>query len=379
ASNTAVGGTTATRRNVIAGSVVNFPDVVVENGATGTRLVGNYIGVDPSGTAALGSSVGVEVRSGVSGSLVSGNVVSGNGTGIVLGGVRNTAAGNRIGTDASGATAIPNGIGVSVQGTADVVTGNLISGNTTAGVELSGAVHSIVAGNSIGLVAGGNAALPNGTGVLVDAQAAGNTIGGFATAAANTIAGNNGAGVSFAGAGTTGNLVSGNRIGTDAAGSPGLGNGGDGIAFGSGAAGNVVGGAKTATANTIAFNGGAGVRVDGGSPAGERIEGNSIFGNGGPGGNGGSGITLANSGNDAQLSPSITSVATNGTGTTIGLQLLTPRAASFRFEVFLTPTCGPGEGRVFLGTRTVKSGAANITSTSLTVPVQPPNDWLTAT
>lgn len=98
---------------------------------------------------------------------------------------------------------------------------NVISGNSTAGVRVTGtAAVNAVKGNYIGTNAAGTAALPNGTGAEI--FSAGSVVGGLAPspgeAPGNLISGQstnlhiNGPGVN----------VQGNLIGTDAAGSPGF-------------------------------------------------------------------------------------------------------------------------------------------------------------
>src|SRR5690606_8507963 len=90
--------------------------------------------------------------------------------------LRAKVAGNYIGTDPTGQTAIPNSsrgiiatgqfntIGVDGDGSAgEANEGNLISGNLGPGIDLhSSAAENVVAGNLVGLTATGDAALPNG-------------------------------------------------------------------------------------------------------------------------------------------------------------------------------------------------------------------------
>jgi hypothetical protein len=85
---------------------------------------GNYIGTDVTGTKAIPNDIaGVYVEYGVSNNLIGGatpeerNLISGNKTGIVLSdqpGSQNTVIGNIIGLDASGTAALPNATGVFV-------------------------------------------------------------------------------------------------------------------------------------------------------------------------------------------------------------------------------------------------------------------------
>src|SRR5207248_7137544 len=113
---------------------------------------------------------------------------------------------NFIGTDATGAVALPNDVGVVINnvpnnligGTA-AGAGNLISGNRNGGIVVSGttanpATGNVIQGNLIGTNAAGTAAVPNGQwGIATEAR--GLLIGGTAAGAGNVISGNNGFGV----------------------------------------------------------------------------------------------------------------------------------------------------------------------------------------
>jgi hypothetical protein len=192
--------------------------------ATGNVIAGNYIGTD--GVAALGNATGVNVQSGASSNVIGGttaaarNVISGNSTGIAFGPFNtqnNIVEGNYIGTDATGTAAI---------------------GNTTYGV-------------SFNLVSN-------------------NTVGGTAAGAANVISGNaTGVHLDF---GSSGEQIVGNLIGTQADGTSALGNTGNGVEI-------FLASSNTVSGNTIAFNGGSGVFVSGGSATGNLIQSNSIFSN----------------------------------------------------------------------------------------------------
>src|SRR5262249_17799157 len=150
-----------------------------------------------------------------------GNVISGNsaaGIDIFLGS-GNTIQGNRIGTDAAGAVALPNVIGILVGAGANTIggatagAGNVISGNSTSGILLSSG-GNLVQGNYIGTDASGTAALGNFNGIV--ASASNNTIGGTAAGAGNIISGNRNDGVLVMGLGI---VIQGNYIGTDVSGS----------------------------------------------------------------------------------------------------------------------------------------------------------------
>lgn len=88
----------------------------------------------------------------------------------------------------------------------------------------------------------------------------------------------NGNGVILSNAGTSLNTVTGNLIGTDASGAEGLGNSVNGVWIGEGANGNTIG-----PDNVIAYNGEAGIQVDGYHSKRNTITQNSIHDNGGKG------------------------------------------------------------------------------------------------
>ena len=325
--NNRIGGTTPAQRNVISGNTntgVNISGQVANgalvNSGAGTQVIGNYIGTNAAGTAAIFgilNQVGVRVSANnvVIGTSTARNVISGHGgTGIAAGattlGTNSSVVvtdatglqvrGNYIGTNASGTAAIPNGVGVNIAagnariGGVGAGDGNVISGNSGTGVHsgigttnnntvfVSQASGVVLEGNIIGLNAAGTAALPNG-GNGVQISVANNTVGGPTAAARNVISGNNGIGVNITNTTTptaiaaSGNQVVGNYIGLNLAGTAPIGNGGSGVAS-NGSTGNAIGGDVPGAGNVIAGNGasnnGAGVNLFGGS--GHTVRGNFI-------------------------------------------------------------------------------------------------------
>jgi CSLREA domain-containing protein len=271
-------------------------------GARGNRLEGNYIGIDASGTVALGNAItGVLIR-GSHSNIVGGtaersrNVISGNGEAgihiVCCTTPNNRIEGNYIGTDATGTTDLGNSDnGVWIEGSLSTVVGgtavgagNVISGNEQAGVEISFSFVGIsapgnkVEGNYIGTDASGTADLGNaGDGVYIW-EADSNTVGGSTTAARNVISGNSGSGVRIF-SGSTRNKVEGNYIGTDATGTAETGNRAAGVAI-EDSSSNIVGGTAAGARNVISGNGHSGVLIHGLAPwnrtSGNRIEGNYI-------------------------------------------------------------------------------------------------------
>ena len=188
------------------------------NGPGGNRVEGNFVGLDRSGTSALGvNDHGIHVGS--PGNTIGGttaakrNVVSDSGKEGILfaaGQSGNTIQGNFIGTDAAGTSAIGNGAeGIKILSDSNVIGGiasgarNVIADSGASGVKIELASGTQIIGNSIGTDATGSQIMGNNSrGIFLD-QANNNTIGGTTSAAANTIANNGGDGVAL-GAGRDG-------------------------------------------------------------------------------------------------------------------------------------------------------------------------------
>jgi hypothetical protein len=276
ASNT-IGGRLAGAGNVISGNTANGIDIG-GTAATGNTVEGNDIGTQPGGALGLANgSNGVQIGSGASNNLISGNVLSGNGgEGIKLkdaGTSGNRVRGNLIGLNAAGAAALANarhGIEI-INGAASNVVGpgNTISGNRLSGIYVNGPTTSnnVIQGNFIGTNPAGTVAFANGSqghltldeqGIKVE-NAANDTIGGTTPGAVNVIAGNTGNGI-FLAAGANGIVIQGNFIGTNASSAANLGNGGDGIRIDSSSS-NTIGGAAAGAGNVISSNGGNGITL----------------------------------------------------------------------------------------------------------------------
>lgn len=118
ATNNTIGGTTAADRNVISGHPVMDIAVHILNGSNGNRVLGNYIGTNAAGTAAIPNGFGIVINNStgnVIGAVGSGrNIISGNTEdGISLNNVappgNNQIVGNYIGLQPDGTTPLPNG------------------------------------------------------------------------------------------------------------------------------------------------------------------------------------------------------------------------------------------------------------------------------
>lgn len=219
-------------RNVISG---NDNGIFLGEDCIGALIEGNYIGLNPAGTAAIANTS--------NGIVVGDAVAAGNGSDM-----------NTIGGTAAGA-------------------GNVISGQNGAGdtgILIQFGSTAIVQGNFIGLNAAGTAAVPNTTGIEI-LNASGNFIGSVG-AGRNIISGNSDDGISLNSIPSPGNLVRGNYIGLGPDGDTDLGNGADGIFLGTGT------GATACTigpGNVISGNAGDGIQLDASANA-NQITGNII-------------------------------------------------------------------------------------------------------
>ncbi len=255
------------QRNVISGNG-DSGVFISGQGTDGNIVAGNFIGTDLTGTQALGN--------------------AGSNDYLANAGVTITAG-------ASG-----NWIGVKPRGGAVVADeGNLISGNDAYGIQIVatyennqyiGSNDNVIAGDKIGTDVTGAVALGNAEdGVFVQASS-GNTIGGTGAGEADIISANGtkfGYGIQISS--SSENLVEGSIIGTDATGTKALGNGQGGVEIdnsnGTGAIDNTIGGATAAAGNLITDNEAAGVIVTDNSGigndsvVGNQITANRIFGN----------------------------------------------------------------------------------------------------
>lgn len=280
ASNCTVGGSSAARRNVIAGNAGH--GIRLRDEADFNLLRGNRIGLDPGGSPMPNAGDGVRLEGPASQNQVLENLVSANAAvGIHISGVgadSNTIDLNVVGLDPSQSLDRGNSShGVQIDGGAKsnkvgsgAGLGNHIAGNDNDGVHLqgTGTEGNQVFANLIGLDFNRFNAVPNSWGgVTILFGAKNNTIG--AIGAGNTISGNGVVGVYLFGSGTSQNAIRGNRIGLSA---------------GDGAIGNAEGGIRilsdadlnTVEANVVSGNGGPGIALWGPGLAGGPIVGNLV-------------------------------------------------------------------------------------------------------
>lgn len=282
AGNNTVGGTAPDGRNLVGGNRGEGV-LVTGNAATGNLIIGNFIGLDATGTNSIFNQDGVAIHSAprntVGGTTSNTrNVISGNGfIGVKVdgtGAAGNLIQGNFIGTDPLGMARLPplatfsQGMGVWISlGARDTTiggtvngSGNVVSGNG-GGIEIFGPSTSpladaptgtVVEGNLIGTDATGLKAIANHVGIFIGSPA--NTVGGTTAEARNVISGNDGDGIILPETTATGNAIQGNLIGLDVTGTTSLPNGGDGGVILDGAVGNTIGGTVSGAGNVIAGN-----------------------------------------------------------------------------------------------------------------------------
>ena len=179
-----IGGTTASDRNVISANGWSGIELW-RNTSVGNIIRGNYIGLDATGTAAMGNNDnGIVSGNNATGTIIggtaagAGNVIAGHNLTAISDGIRiagssgGTIAGNRIGTDATGTLALPNlRNGINLSGTS----GYTIGGTTAGAANLianSGAAGFVLTGTGSGNAVLGNSVFANG-GLGIDLGAVG--------------------------------------------------------------------------------------------------------------------------------------------------------------------------------------------------------------
>ncbi|MEL7361810.1 MAG: right-handed parallel beta-helix repeat-containing protein [Bacteroidota bacterium] len=369
---TTIGGGEPGAGNLISGN--SSDGIRIEGGAERTVVAGNVIGLPPDGSFVFpNNSDGIEI--GVASETTIGgvspgerNVISGNdGVGLALGeGAADTRVlGNFIGTDLSGTVERSNlrgGIfiarasGTTVGGDRPEAR-NVIAGNEGIGIEIDGtdgvATGNVIAGNYIGVDATGLTALRNfDDGILVE-NAAGNTIGGNSPAAGNVISGNGDDGIDVFDSESSANLIRYNQIGVGADGTTPIPNEEDGIDMNDA-------GANRIEDNVVAYNVEVGIAVK--RSQGVQIARNSTFANGELGIDiDGDGVTSNDAGdgdagaNNRQNFPDLAMAMGNGVSTlTVRYTVDTdPANAAYPLTVAFHLADADGEeGQVFLGTDT---------------------------
>jgi uncharacterized repeat protein (TIGR01451 family) len=381
---------------------------LVISGGQGSVIQGNWIGTDATGASEAGNALGIRITGSsfntIGGAALGlGNLVAGNrGDGIeVLAGVSgaggNVISGNRIGTTADGAHALPNeGDGVLLSGAVGTQVGdshlgggNVISGNLLHGLELNAnASNNLIVGNVIGASADASHPLGNQRDGIFLNNAASNMIGGVGIGDGNVVASNQGQGIETRGTSSK-ILIAGNEIGTDPTGLIALGNLQNGILLGTG--GNTVGGLVSGAGNVVAFNGagqvGSGIQLVGLVDE-NTIFSNSIHDNAGLGINLGSGPTPNHAPgtagpNDYQNYPILNGAVSDGTTTKIAGLLLGAPNSTYTVQTFWTRAGDPsgyGEGQHLINTYQVGTDSSGRGDFSLKLNGSvPPGSYVSAT
>ena len=203
-----------------------------------------YIGTDVTGSIAL-PNAGKGIVQYMSGSYekeyditIRNNLISGNNLTGIMASFGPSVNGykilnNRVGTDRTGAYALPNGGGgIHIQGSDNEIRGNLVSGNRFAGISVVTGDNNTVAGNNVGTDIDTAYAIPNGQDEASGFFGMGIYIFGDVTnvdVTDNVVSGNFRSGINVSNViyhGLDGNptpqgeniVISGNKVGTDGSG-----------------------------------------------------------------------------------------------------------------------------------------------------------------
>ncbi len=222
-----IGGKSVGEKNIISGN--NRGVDLASNTSTHNTVAGNYIGTDVTGTKAIPNyDFAVILEVGTRFNTIGGttseerNIISGNnGFGLTISDddtTENSVIGNYIGLDVTGTKALPNKSGVSIYSAqynriGGTIPGesNLISGNLEKALAIygMGRLNAVVLGNIIGLDVNGKL-LPNGNGIYAYGGSHA-FIGGLSDGGGNKINGGD-FGISFEFPAANFNWMAGNAI-----------------------------------------------------------------------------------------------------------------------------------------------------------------------
>jgi hypothetical protein len=296
-----IGGITAGARNIISAN--KFYGISINGvSSAGNIVIGNYIGLDKTGTSFItGSSqiYGVSTSSPGGNNIIGGsnpgegNVISGNSSvGVQFnstGTSSNSILGNIIGPQANGTSVVASnaqGNGIVIYSSNDIIGGNsagarnIISGNNSTGISFNTAsAGNIVKGNYIGLDKNGINIITGSTqsyGIFISSTG-GNTIGGINPGEGNVVSGNTSFGFWLSSTGLTGNTFLGNIIGPQADGTSYVvsNSQSEGFFFQGNSSNNIIGGNSAGARNIISGNTSIGLSISGTS-SGNIIKGNYI-------------------------------------------------------------------------------------------------------
>ncbi|MFL5728296.1 MAG: beta strand repeat-containing protein, partial [Cytophagaceae bacterium] len=250
------------------------------NASNGNFILGNFIGTDPTGALASANIWnGIEINAsanntiGGTGGIADRNIISGNAqVGIRIQGVSSGSViiGNYIGTNAAGTAALANGwhgiyllatCNNTVIGGSVANSGNLISGNANHGILVEGSTDVSIKGNIIGLDQTATAAIPNiWNGIFINSGCHRPIVGGTGVNERNIISGNNSSGLEIIG--STNASIQGNYVGVDISGNIAIGNKANGIKLTNASNSGTIGGTTAASRNIVSANSWAGIFID---------------------------------------------------------------------------------------------------------------------
>jgi len=268
----------------VSGLVVNnFTGGIVIDGNRNVVIDGNFLGTDVSGDSAKGNGFGVRLHNHTADNMIGGdtpasrNLISGNlGEGVNIVGSRNKVVGNIVGVNASGTAALPNRIGIRLDNGIDTeIRNNVVNFNGNGGITDFFSVRTTITANEVSWNDGDPDA--GGDGIYLHYHAASRV---DRVVSDNRIEGNNrfglvyGAGIggvvadniinaNVAGGITIGNVselaVIRNWIGIEPTTAAPMGNGGYGILIGVSSSVRV--GGTSADGNVVAYNVQGGISV----------------------------------------------------------------------------------------------------------------------
>ena len=210
---TTVGGTAPGAGNLVGG--FTNAGIRSEQGATGTVVQGNTVGLRADASGSIPNDVGIFAAGDASGTRVgAGNVVGGNRIGVYAGGPGTLVEGNLVGLAPDGRTVLGNEQGIVLEGAAGLrASGNIVSGNGLLGVALKNTAGAVVAANVIGRTADGAESRPNGAfGGVMLVDSSGGVVGGDAPGDANLIDGGVNPSIRAEGASQLGTQLLGNLL-----------------------------------------------------------------------------------------------------------------------------------------------------------------------
>ena len=384
--------------------IVRFNNGISANELSSLTVSGNWLGLDVDGIARGNRGSGIYLASSFSTgqnnviggtTLAARNIISGNGnTGIYFNGsttFNNFIQGNFIGTDPTGTLPRGNAFGgiyfftspSNTIGGATSAARNVISASTAAGgngIGVQAGANNVIQGNYIGSDVSGQYDLGNLYDGVYVISANGTKILG------NLIVNNRVNGINLSSANNT--VVENNSIGTDATGSRPFGNLAAGVTISGGT--NRLGGLSAGQANTIFFNGGAGVEVTSTTAVQNEISGNAIYDNGGLGlelyplGISTNDVLDVDTGaNGLQNFPVLTNASITFSALAVQGSLNSKATAAYRLEFFATPNWDAtniAEGKIFVGsTNVVTDGSGNASFTAAIATTPDTNYLITAT